>query len=511
MTNDLAQFCAHPVNGRACDALAVRHAGGELGHAFVPQGSGRTAGPGSPEARAANPRNLTAVHHAGHVNGSGISGTQTRDSGPTEEGVPQRRIKLTAASTITPEPVIWAWEPELGEGRVPAGALTLAAGREGTGKSSFGIWLAARLSRGELPGTFYGRPKNVFYAAVEDSWSRTLVPRLIAADADLERVFRVDAEDVLRGETMISLPMDVSLIERAIAEYDVAALIVDPLMSTLGSSTDAHRTQDVRQALEPLVRMAERTKALTLGIAHFNKGSSTDASQLISGSGAFKDLARAVLAFARDRETDEQVMTQTKNSLGRLDLPSLAYRIEGYDVPTPKGNANVGRLVFTGISERTVEDTLSAPVTQDEVSERDEAVSWLVDYLSDNGGEASAGDVLKAAEKDGIAKRTLQRARSKAGVRSEPSGFGKSKKWTWVLTVTASDVDASQTPVGAVGASTPGPGAYGTYVSPTENRSLSVVADPVLCTECGTALDPVHSASGETAHPSCNDENREAS
>ncbi|MCX5607182.1 AAA family ATPase [Streptomyces sp. NBC_00047] len=420
-----------------------------------------------------------------------------------EEDVPQRRIKLTAASSIEPEPVIWAWEPEPLAGRIPAGALTLAAGREGTGKSSFGIWLAARISRGELPGTFYGQPKNVFYAAVEDSWSRTLVPRLIAAGADLERVFRVDAEDMLHGETMISLPMDVSLIEKAIAEYDVAALIVDPLMSTLGTGTDAHRTQDVRQALEPLVRMAERTKALTLGIAHFNKGSSTDASQLISGSGAFKDLARAVLAFARDRETEEQVMTQTKNSLGKLDLPSLSYCIEGFDVPTAKGTANVGRLVFTGVAERSVEDTLATPVDRDEVSERDEAVRWLTGYLTDAGGQADAGEVIKAGEKDGIAKRTLQRARSKAGVSSEPSGFGKARSWTWVLSVTGPSVGATETPVGAIGASTQGLGAYGTYVSPTENRSLSVVADQAVCIACETPLDPVHAASGESLHPNC--------
>lgn len=417
--------------------------------------------------------------------------------------VPQRRIKLTAASTIEPEPVIWAWEPEPQCGRIPAGALTLAAGREGTGKSSFGIWVAARISRGELPGTFYGQPKNVFYAAVEDSWSRTLVPRLIAAGADLDRVFRVDAEDMLRGETMISLPMDVSLLEKEIANYDVAALIVDPLMSTLGTGTDAHRTQDVRQALEPLVRMAERTKALTLGIAHFNKGSGTDASQLISGSGAFKDLARAVIAFARDRETEEQVMTQTKNSLGKLDLPSLSYLIEGFDVPTAKGNANVGRLVFTGIAERSVEDTLSTPVDREEVSERDEAIRWLKGYLIDAGGQADAGQVIKAGERDGIAKRTLQRARSKAGVSSEPSGFGKDRSWTWVLSVTDETVDAKEAPVGAIGASTQGLGAYGTYVSPTESRSLSVVANPEVCRSCDTPLDPVHVAAGESFHPTC--------
>ncbi|WP_165984205.1 AAA family ATPase [Streptomyces sp. YIM 98790] len=413
---------------------------------------------------------------------AGIIGTE-----PEQPEPPTRRLKLTPASAIEPEPVIWAWEPELGQGRIPAGALTLAAGREGTGKSSFGIWLAARLSRGELPGTFYGQPRNVFYAAVEDSWSRTLVPRLIAAGADLDRVFRIDVEDVLRGETMISLPLDVALIEQAIAEHDVAALIVDPLMSTLGKTTDAHRTQDVRQALEPLVRMAERTRALTLGIAHFNKAAGTDPSQLISGSGAFKDLARAVLAFARDRETDEQVMTQTKNSLGRLDLPSLGYMIEGCDVPTRRGAANVGRIVFTGISERTVEDTLSAPADPDAASEREEARQWLIGYLTDHGGEATAGEVLKAAEKDGIAKRTLQRARSKAGVTSQRAGFGK--EWVWSLKVTGNAIDAREDAIGAIGASPQELAPMAPMAPMNGSPSLKVAAGPVgpegYCAACG--------------------------
>ncbi|MER5352769.1 AAA family ATPase [Kitasatospora sp. NPDC002551] len=424
------------------------------------------------------------------------------DTDSPAPGESTRRLVLTPASAIEPEPVIWAWEPEQGEGRIPAGALTLAAGREGTGKSSFGIWLAAQLSLGKLPGSFFGTPRAVFYAAVEDSWSRTLVPRLMAAGADLNHVYRVEAQDILRGETMISLPLDVELIEQAIAEYGAAALIVDPLMSTLGSGTDAHRTQDVRQALEPLVRMAERTKALTLGIAHFNKASGSDASQLISGSGAFKDLARAILAFARDPEGEQQVMTQTKNSLGRLlDLPSLGYRIEGTDIHTPKGVANVGRLEWTGIAERSVEDTLAASGDRDEAGERDEAVEWLRDYLADNGGEASAGDVIKAADKNGIAKRTLQRARAKAGVTSEKSGFGKG--WVWVLNVTDPSEGDTKAPK-APGPRGLAPSAPSLAPSPSTSPNVSSEAAP--CTVCRFPLDPVHAATGETAHPTCETE-----
>ena len=95
-----------------------------------------------------------------------------------------RKLVLTPASEIEPEPVVWAWEDD-GAGRIPAGSLGLFAGREGTGKSSFLIWLSAQITKGTLPGSFKGGPRGVIYVAVEDSWKYTIVPRLMAAGADL--------------------------------------------------------------------------------------------------------------------------------------------------------------------------------------------------------------------------------------------------------------------------------------------------------------------------------------
>ena len=45
---------------------------------------------------------------------------------------PPRELLLTPASAIAPRPVRWLWAD-----RLPLGALTVAAGREGTGKSQF--------------------------------------------------------------------------------------------------------------------------------------------------------------------------------------------------------------------------------------------------------------------------------------------------------------------------------------------------------------------------------------
>ena len=105
-------------------------------------------------------------------------------------------------------PVKWLWD-----GRVALGTLALVGGREGIGKSILAYTLAADITRGRLPGAFFfGTPKAVIVAATEDSWAHTIVPRLIAADADLTLVYRVDiqsADGII--DTAVSLPRDLSV------------------------------------------------------------------------------------------------------------------------------------------------------------------------------------------------------------------------------------------------------------------------------------------------------------
>jgi hypothetical protein len=375
--------------------------------------------------------------------------------------VTSRKATITWANEILPEPVTWAWtgnfeslyqDPEdpacvevgssESSGRIAAGTIAIAAGPEGVGKSSFGIALAAHVSTGSLPGSWCGTARNVLYAAVEDSWSHTLVPRLMASDADLSRIGRFEVTSSSDGIATLSLPVDNDLLEQAIVENDVALVVLDPLLSLISETIDTHRERNVRQALDPLAQIADRTDAVILGIAHFNKGSGSDISARITGSGAFKNVPRAIFGFGRDVESADGacVLTQSKNSLGRSGLPSVRYRIESVTIPTPKGDTTTGRFVPVGLSDRTVEDILAASgngatstSAGEKLSPAQEFIVMFIELYGDERGEVPCRDVIAQGVTEGHTERELIKARSAMSQLVCSRKGGKDGGWIWSL------------------------------------------------------------------------------
>lgn len=342
---------------------------------------------------------------------------------------PRRRVLLTAASSIKPRPVRWVWDD-----RVPAGAITLIPGREGIGKSLTLVWLTACITRGTLPGIHYGTPRPVIYAATEDSWAHTVVPRLIAAGADLDMVYRVDVRTETDQIAPLTLPHDTDALAETIQEMGVAMLALDPLMSVLSAGIDTHRDRELRTALDPLTALADRTGCAVVGLAHFNKGGGNDALNLITGSRAFSAVARAVISIARDPDDEEGgcVLSQSKNNLGRLDLPSLRYVIQSAEVATDEGPAHVGRLVFTGETDRSVTDIISD--SGEDRAEKKDAKQFLMEALA-AGPVRSKVIAQDAREGLGISERTLKRARQELGVKAEQMATGPNGKNEWWLSL----------------------------------------------------------------------------
>ena len=98
------------------------------------------------------------------------------------------------------------------------------AARWGLGKSISSYTIASMITRGVLSGEFFGMPKSVLVAAAKDSWSQTIVPPLIAAGADLDRVFRVEIiADAVHSELI--RPRDLARVRRVAHEVDAVLLI----------------------------------------------------------------------------------------------------------------------------------------------------------------------------------------------------------------------------------------------------------------------------------------------
>jgi hypothetical protein len=353
--------------------------------------------------------------------------TGTRRASTDDGAAPARRMRLTPASAIRLRPTFWLWED-----RIPLGALVLGPGREGIGKSLFCAWLTAQLTHGRLPGVHHGQPRAVIYAATEDSWERTIAGRLLVAGADMDRVYRVDVESITGTTLPLSLPRDCDDLATEIDAAGVGLLVLDPLISAVDSRIDVNG-EKLREALEPLVALADHTGCSIFGLAHFNKATGTDALSRITGSRAFSAVARAVIGFARDTSTDDGscVLSQLKNNLGPTDLPSLRYRVESVTVDTEEGPGQWGALRILGETDTHVDDLINdTPADQDDRNETQAAMDWLTDYLTHNGGRAASADAKKAAKAAGITERTLGRARTRLRLDSDAVGFPRVTYWS---------------------------------------------------------------------------------
>jgi hypothetical protein len=343
-----------------------------------------------------------------------------------EESKGPRRLILTPASTIAPRRAKWMWE-----GRMAVGALSLVAGREGIAKSTFVYWIVSNVTRGTLPGESFGTPRAVMICATEDAWAETIVPRLIAAGADLTRVYRIEVETNV-GLAELSLPADIVAVGQAADDYDVALLVLDPLMSRLSSSLDTHRDAEVRQALEPLTKMCFDHGLSAIGLMHFNKSGSDDPMNALMASRAFSAVARSVSTVVKDPddESDTRRFFGTpKNNLGPTNLPLLSFTVENAVVPTEDGDAHVGRIRFGEEVNESITEVLRRSEDGRDRTQTLEATDWLGDYMTQADGRADSATIKKAGKAAGHSASAIQRARKKLRLVTESSGYPRRTEW----------------------------------------------------------------------------------
>jgi AAA domain len=101
------------------------------------------------------------------------------------------RFAIRPADPLKMRPVEFVYEPWIVRGRGNE-----IVGEEDVGKSTFAVHIAARVTVGELPGVFEGKPRDVLFLGTdEDDWYGITLPRLLAASANLGRIHEFYALD----------------------------------------------------------------------------------------------------------------------------------------------------------------------------------------------------------------------------------------------------------------------------------------------------------------------------
>lgn len=338
-------------------------------------------------------------------------------------------VQLTCAADIKPEPIDWLWNGWLARGK-----LEVFAGMAGTGKTTIAIALAATVSiGGRLPDGTRSPVGNILIWSGEDSAEDTLVPRLIAAGADLNKIHFIG--DVTHGDEKRSFDpaIDIAALNNAAAQIgEISLLIVDPVVNAVAG--DSHKSGEVRRALQPLVDFGAKMRCAVLGISHFSKGTGgKEPLERVTGSLAFGALARIVLATAKitEGETSRRIFCRAKSNIG-LDNGGFEYDLQQKEIDGYPGLFS-SYVLWGNPVEGSARELLAEPDKREsgehDSTALDDAKDFLLELLKD--GELPQKQIEADAKGASHSMRTVRRAKDALGIKSVKRKLDNC--WYWKL------------------------------------------------------------------------------
>jgi hypothetical protein len=362
----------------------------------------------------AGQRFLTSVRKHSHL-------IEPDANGKATEAKPLAVPRIINLSTVKPRKTVYNWKPWL-----PQGTNTIVDGDPGLGKSTLSICIAARLTRGQSmpPGEpeVVGEPMNVLMLSAEDDLETTVIPRLIAAGADMTRVHSLEAMIDGDDERPPVLPWDLIQMEEMIRDLGIGFTSVDPFMAYLDPEIDAHRDQDVRRCMARLRLLAERTRVTMMLLRHLNKLAGGPAIYRGGGSIGIGASCRSALAVGKHpSQPDTFVLTPIKIN-GAAKPKALTYTVVSAEV---EGGIETCKIQWGSECDLTSDDILAHNVTRKKVSE--ECADAIRDFLGSKTKKSEDLDGYLQAH--GFSPNAIKDGRRAAGVMVEKVGYGEEGAW----------------------------------------------------------------------------------
>jgi hypothetical protein len=351
---------------------------------------------------------------------------------------------LVRLASIKPQATDWLWRD-----RIPCGAQTIFTGWPGVGKSQQQCGTVWQVSTGKpWPDGSPCPCGDIIMLTCEDGYAPTVVPRLLAAGANLDRVhalpiIRIDD----KTKRAFLLTEDLDELERHVAALSDPKLItIDPITGFFGSGKiNSNSVTDIRGALAPLSDLAERWNIAIHTITHPPKTTGSAMNAFI-GSQAF--IAASRMAYVTTEEMDEggkptgrYLMAMVRSSLGPK-MPTLAYRLAQISVGNDDrdGRIIIGSYVAweDGVIDISADAALAAAsgnpkADAERHSAREEAANWLRDLLAD--APMAVKDIQSQTSAAGLSWAAVRRA--KDHLRIKPTRLSEGNdgagKWLWAL------------------------------------------------------------------------------
>ena len=341
---------------------------------------------------------------------------------------PENRVRLTCAIDLEPREVEWLWA-----GRVPLGMITMFAGDPKLGKSFVTLAMAAAVSRG-LPLPMSDVPKepgSTILMSAEDDPTRTIVPRLDAAGADLTKIHVLESIILANGfETLPSLRADVDAITTAALRLgDCRLIVIDPVSAYL-NGIDDHRNAALRGLLTPLKSLAEKLGAAVVLVSHAKKGGSGNGKHRVLGSIAYVGACRANHFFVADPHDPTGRRVLMVENDGNVSAPArtLAYVIEDRG-KGPRVEWSDEPVAIT--VEESLKPKAAHSLSGGQAGARLECDGWLRAFLAK--GVKSTNDVFRAGNTAGFSRSQIRRAKCRVNAVAMREGFGVDGQWSWGL------------------------------------------------------------------------------
>jgi hypothetical protein len=343
----------------------------------------------------------------------------------------------------------WLWE-----GHLLRGAVELLSGVPGLGKSQVQIGYIACATAG-LPwpnGAPAIEPVNVIMVTAEDALDQEVIPRLIAAGANRERVFIlkcIRADPKTKRQFLLAEDLD-QLEDESNRIGNVGLITIDPLTAYMGGKMDSHKATEVRSQLGPLKDFAERSDVAISAITHPAKNAGHKAIDHFIGSQAFVAAARIGHVCVEEMQQDQDDEGKTKmvptgrilfaNPKNNADrrMATLAYKIAAVSVGQDPNTSETILAPRVSWDAETVDITADEAVaavrgaTKDQTksNQQKEVQQFLNDVLRGKGPRPSQ-DVTDEALARGFTENQLRTARERLKIRSVKSAMAGG--WNWEL------------------------------------------------------------------------------